>query len=169
MKVARAAVALLFVLLLLALPAQAGAQTASVVGGTLNYRDRTTLPASAVVTVQIARVEGNRAPEVIAEQRFTTNGAQPPFRFSLPYDPARIDQNATYTVQANIAVSGQARYTSNALVPVITRGNPTQNVVVNLVATGRLPNTNAGSLPLLVAGVALLAAFGVAGVRRTRS
>jgi putative lipoprotein len=98
MKLARAAVALVFALLLLALPAVASAQAAAV-SGTLSYRDRTALPANAVVTVQIARVTASGAPEVIAEQRFTTNGAQPPFRYSIAYDASRIDANSTYTVQ----------------------------------------------------------------------
>jgi putative lipoprotein len=168
MKLARAAVALVFALLLLALPAVASAQAAAV-SGTLSYRDRTALPANAVVTVQIARVTASGAPEVIAEQRFTTNGAQPPFRYSIAYDASRIDANSTYTVQANISVGGQARYTTNTLYPVITRGNPTQNVNVTLVGSGRLPNTSDGATPLLIAGVALLGALGLFAVRRSRS
>jgi putative lipoprotein len=168
MKLARAAAALVIVVVLLAIPGLANAQAAAV-SGTLTYRERSALPANAVVTVQIARVFADRGPEVVAEQRFTTNGAQPPFRFSLPYDPARIDPNASYTLQANISVTGQIRFTTNTIVPVITRGNPTQNVSLNLVASGRLPNTAGGETPLLLAGVALLGALGLAAVRRARN
>jgi putative lipoprotein len=166
MKVARAAFALVFAIVLLAIPGLASAQGAAAVSGTLTYRERTTLPANAVVTIQIARVYADRGPEVVAEQRFTTNGAQPPFRYSLPYDPARIDPNASYTVQSNISVDGQARFTTNTLYPVITRGNPTQNVNITLVTTGRLPNTSGGATPLFVAAGALLAALAVVAVRR---
>lgn len=165
MKVARVALALVFAIALLALPGLASAQ-AGAVSGTLTYRERIALPANAVVTVQIARVSASGAPEVIAEQRFTTNGAQPPFRYSISYDPARVDQNASYTVQSNISVGGQLRFTTNTLYPVITRGNPTQNVNMTLVASGRLPNTSGGELPLLIAGVALLGALGVFALRR---
>jgi putative lipoprotein len=165
MKVARVAFALVFAIVLLALPGLASAQAAAV-SGTLTYRDRSTLPANAVVTVQIARVAADRGPEVIAEQRFTTNGAQPPFRYSISYDPARIDPNASYTVQSNISVNNQVRYTTNTLYPVITRGNPTQNVNMVLVSRGNLPNTSGGGLPLAVAGVALLGALGVFALRR---
>lgn len=169
MKVARAAFALVFAIVLLAAPGLASAQGAAAVSGTLTYRERTTLPANAVVTVQIARVAANSAPQVVAEQRFTTNGAQPPFRYSLPYDPARIDPNATYTVQSNISVGGQIRYTTNTIYRVITGGAPTQNVNMTLVATGNLPNTSGGSAPLLIAAGALLAALAVFGVRRSRA
>jgi putative lipoprotein len=169
MKVARAAVALVFAVLLLALPGLASAQGAAAVSGTLSYRDRTALAANAVVTVQIARVTASGAPQVIAEQRFTTNGAQPPFRYSITYDPARIDANSTYTVQSNISVSGQVRYTTNTLYPVITRGNPTQNVNLTLVAAGRLPNTSGGAAPLLIGGVALAGALGLYAIRRSRN
>lgn len=168
MKLAHAAVALVFAMLLLALPGQASAQAAAV-SGTLGIRDRIALPANAVVTVQIARVTASGTPDVIAEQRFTTNGAQPPFRYSIAYDPARVDANSTYTVQANISVGGQVRYTTNSLYPVITRGNPNQNVNITLAGAGRLPNTSGGATPLMLAGVAMLGALGLFAVRRARS
>ena len=167
MKVARA-LALLATLVILAVPALASAQqTPAAVSGTLTYRDRSTLPANAVVTVQIAEVAAQGRPgQVIAEQRFTTNGAQPPFRYSIAYDPARVDAAKQYTVQANISVGGQGRYSTNSVARVITGGAPVTNVNLILVATTRLPPTSAGTLPLLIAGLALLAALGTFGVRR---
>ncbi len=166
MKFARAACALLFAVVLLALPGMAAAQGATAVSGTLTYRERITLPATAIVTIQIAQVVATGTPQVIAEQRLTTNGAQPPFRYSLPYDASRIDPNATYTLQANITVAGQTYFRTNQLYPVITRGNPTQNVNVTLVAAGRLPNTSGGATPLLLAGVTGLAALAAFATRR---
>ncbi len=168
MKVLRAAFALLFAIVLIALPGLASAQTTpSVVSGTLTYLDRTLLPANAVVTVQIAEVpSAGSTGQVIAEQRFTTNGAQPPFRYNVSFDPARIDQNRAYTVQANISVGGQTRYTTNRVYRVITGGAPVTDVNMTLVASGRLPNTSSGTLPLLIAGAALLAALAVFVVRR---
>jgi putative lipoprotein len=168
MKVARVAFALLAALLLLGVAAPASAQGTAAVSGTLTYRDRSLLPANAVVTVQIAEVgTGGRSGTVIAEQRFTTNGAQPPFRYSITYDPARIDAAKQYTVQANISVNGQIRYTTNSLYRVITGGSPVSDVNLVMVATGRLPTTSGGALPLLIAGLALLAAMAVFALRRT--
>lgn len=169
MKVARAALALLAALVLLAIPGLASAQgSTAAVSGTLTYRDRVAIPANAVVTVQIAEVPtAGRPGAVIAEQRFTTNGAQPPFRYSITYDPARIDNAKQYTVQANITVNGQPRYSSNAVNRVITGGAPVSNVNVVLVATTRLPPTSGGALPLLIAGLALVAAVTIFVLRRS--
>jgi putative lipoprotein len=169
MKSIRGIWMLAFAVVLLALPGLAGAQASAAVTGTLTYRDRVALPTNAMATVQIARVYTDRSPEIIAEQTFTTNGAQPPFTYSIAYDPARIDQNASYTVQSTIKVGDQVRYSTNTIVPVITRGNPTQNVAMTLVATGNLPNTSGGAWPLTLAGLALLAALGVFAVRRLRT
>ena len=170
MKVARAAFALLAALLLLGLAAPVSAQGTAAVSGTISYRDRTLLPNNAVVTVQIAEVgTGGRSGAVVAEQRFTTNGAQPPFRYSITYDPARIDAAKQYTVQANISVNNQIRYTTNTVYRVITGGAPVSNVNLIVVTTGRLPNGSGGTLPLLIAGLALLAAVAVFALRRTVS
>jgi putative lipoprotein len=166
MKLTRAMFALVFAVVLLALPGLASAQGATAVSGTLSYRERVALPATAIVTVQVAQVFADRAPQVIAEQRFTTNGAQPPFRYSLPYDPARVDPNSTYTVQANITVGGQTYFRTNTLYPAITRGNPTQNVNITLVAASSLPNTSGGASTLLIAAVAGLMALAVFATRR---
>jgi putative lipoprotein len=168
MKVARAALALLAALLLLSVPGLVSAQGAAAVSGTLTYRDRSTLPANAVVTVQIAEVAtAGRPGTVVAEQRFTTNGAQPPFRYSIAYDPARVDAARQYTVQANITVNNAPRYSTNTVYRVITGGAPVSDVNLVLVATTRLPPTSAGTLPLLIGGLALLAAVAVFAVRRT--
>lgn len=89
MSVIRRAGVLAFAIVVLALPALAGAQGANTVSGTITYRDRSALPANAVVTVQIARVYADRGPEIIAEQSFATNGAQPPLAYSIarPWEP----------------------------------------------------------------------------------
>lgn len=167
MKVARAALVLLATLVVLAVPGLASAQQGAAVSGTLTYRDRSTLPANAVVTVQIAEVAtAGRPGQVIAEQRFTTNGAQPPFRYSISYDPARIDAARQYTVQANITVGGQPRYSTSSVARVITGGAPVSDVNLVLIATTRLPPTSAGTLPLLIAGLALAAALAAFAVRR---
>ncbi len=167
MKVARTALAFLAALVLLSIPGFVSAQGATAVSGTLTYRDRVAIPANAVVTVQIAEVPtAGRAGLVIAEQRFTTNNAQPPFRYSIPYDAARIDAAKQYTVQSNISVGGQVRYTTNTVYRVISQGAPVIDVNLVLAGTTRLPTTSDGSLPLLITGLALFAAVAVFTLRR---
>ncbi|WP_129678362.1 YbaY family lipoprotein [Candidatus Chloroploca sp. Khr17] len=165
MKLRVALFGIFFALTLLLLPGLAQAQGQGVVSGTLTYRDRSALPPNAVVTVQIAEVRPGVMPQVIAEQRFTSNNAQPPFRYTIGYDPARIDLNAQYTVQSNITVGGQVRYTTNQIVPVITRGAPTMGVTLNLVLVGALPEASSGSGWLLF-GLVALAGAGVAALGR---
>lgn len=167
MKVARAILVFLAALVLLAIPGLASAQGAGAVSGTISVRERVAIPANAVVTVQIAELPAAGRPAVvIAEQRFTTNGAQPPYRYSISYDTTRIDNAKQYTTQANISVSGQARYTTNTVYRVITQGAPVSNVNMVLVGTGTLPNTSGGTMPLVIAGLALLAAVAVFALRR---
>ncbi|MEI6179751.1 MAG: YbaY family lipoprotein [Chloroflexales bacterium] len=169
MKLRHVALPFLTVLLLLAVPSFVDAQTTpAAVSGTLTYRDRVALPANAVVTVQIAEVPtAGRSGLVIAEQRFTTNGAQPPFRYNIPYDSARIDAAKQYTVQANIKLGGQIRYATNTVYRVISQGAGV--IDINLVlapSPNRLPNTSERNVPLVVAGIALLAAGASFALRR---
>ena len=146
----RSLIALAIVAVLLALPAAALAQNTSSVTGTVNIRQRVALPNNAVVTVQIAEVRQGAPALVIAEQTFTTNGAQSPIPFTIQYDKARVNTNAIYIVQGNIKINGQVRYSTTSQYRVITQGNPT-NIAVTVDAIGSLPNTSGGSNLLLAA------------------
>jgi putative lipoprotein len=153
----RSLITLAIAAVLLTLPAAALAQNISTVAGTINIRQRIALPNNAVVTVQLADISRQGAPaQVIAEQTFTTNNAQPPLPFMLQYDKSRIVTNGIYIIQGNIKVNGQVRYTTTTPYRVITQGNPT-NVAVIMDAVGALPNTAGGTGLLL--GALLLGAL----------
>jgi putative lipoprotein len=169
MKMVRIILGLVFSLVLLSVPGMVSAQSTAAVSGTLTYRERIALPANAIVTVQIAELRAGAMPLVIAEQRFTTNGAQPPFRYTIAYDPTRINSSAQYTIQSNISVDGQVRFSTNQVYRVITGGAPVSDVNIMLVASGtgpNLPPTSGGALPLTLAGLALVAAAMLFIVRR---
>lgn len=152
----RALIALAIIAVLLALPAAALAQNTSTVTGTVNLVPRIALPNNAVVTVQLAELRAGAPALVIAEQTFTTNGAQAPFPFTLQYDKSRINTNSSYIVQGNIKVSSQVRYSTTTPYRVITQGNPT-NMAITMYAVGTLPNTSGGTNLLL--GALLLGAL----------
>jgi putative lipoprotein len=141
-------------------PSLAQAQGAGTVSGTVSYRQRIALPNNAVVTIQLLDVSrADAAAVVIAEQKLTTNGAQVPIPFSVAYQPTQIQTNGTYAIQATITVDGQRRFINDKQYNVITRGGPTANVAITLLAvpaSGRLPNT-AGGDSLLLLGFALSA------------
>ena len=94
--------------------------------------------------------------QVLAQQSFSTNGAQAPFPFTLQYDKAQITTSGIYIVQGNVKVDGQLRYTTTTAFRVITQGNPTA-IAVTLDAMGTLPNTAGGTNLLL--GALLLGAL----------
>jgi uncharacterized lipoprotein YbaY len=52
----------------------------------------------------------------------------------VPYDPGRIEKNHTYSLRVRIEEgTGKLLFINDTGIPVITRGNPTQDVEVILV------------------------------------
>src|SRR5215216_2520234 len=154
----RSLIGLAVVAVLLILPTAALAQNTSSVTGTINLRQRVTLPNNAVVTIQLADASRQGAPApVLAQQSFSANGAQAPFPFTLQYDKGQITTNGIYIVQGNIKVDGQVRYTTTQAFRVITQGNPTSIGVTLDAVGGTLPNTAGGTNLLL--GALLLGAL----------
>jgi putative lipoprotein len=153
----RSLITLAIAAVLLTLPAAALAQNTSSVTGTINTRQRITFPNNAIVTIQLADVSRQGAPaQVLAQQSFSTNGAQAPFPFTVQYDKGQIATNGTYIVQGNIKINGQLRYTTTTAFRVITQGNPT-TIGVTMDAVGTLPTTAGGTNLLL--GALLLGAL----------
>jgi putative lipoprotein len=163
MKLARLLLALLAVALLLALPGAALAQIANITG-TINLQPYTTLPSNALVTVQLADVTHVPA-TLIAQQQFTTNGAQAPLSFTLPYDQSKIASSEIYSVQGHISVTGQVHYSTNTQYRVLTGGYGT-TVSITMVPVS-LPNTSSGTWLLGVAAL-FLALVLVIGLLRPR-
>lgn len=68
-------------------------------------------------------------PQVLAE-RTESNPGQPPLFFRLLYNPAAIDPQHDYGVEARLLLKGRPLWVLPNPVPVITKGRP---VVVELV------------------------------------
>jgi putative lipoprotein len=97
------------------------------VTGTLTYRERMALPATAVVQVQLLDVSRQDvAATLIDSVSIQLNGEQVPLPFTLTYDPSRIQESNTYVMQARIRANRQLLFLSDVAYPVITRGNPRQ-------------------------------------------
>ena len=113
-----------------AVPAGGGASVTKVTG-TVTYRERIALPPDAVIKVQLVDVSRADAPAiVIGEQVTHAAGKQVPFAFEIPFDPARIEANYSYAVQARIEKDGKLRFISDRHYAVITRGAPTHVDIV---------------------------------------
>jgi uncharacterized lipoprotein YbaY len=112
---------------------------ASAVTGTVTYLQRSALPPTAVIEVQLQDVSLADAPaKVISTQSIEANGKQVPFPYALKYVPAQIDSAHTYAVRATIKDGDQLLFTSTQRYPVITNGAPTSDVeiLVEPVASG---------------------------------
>jgi len=129
-----------FLLLLgtLTLTGCAGPAQGASVTGTVTYRQRIALPSDAVLTVSVEDVSRADAPaEVVGQQKIETRGRQVPFSFAVPYDPDKIEENHTYSLRATIKdAGGNLLFTSDTSVPVITRGNPTEDIEIIVIPVG---------------------------------
>ena len=113
----------------------AGGQENKVVTGTATYRERIALPPDAVFEATLEDVSRQDVPaDVIGRARLESPG-QPPFRFSIKYDPARIQESRIYAVRARVTASGRHMFVTLRSYPVLTRGNGTE-VTMSLTRAG---------------------------------
>jgi putative lipoprotein len=97
------------------------------VTGTVTYRQHMALPPDAVVLVHLQDVYLPDAPSpFLAEYKTTLGERQAPIRFTLKFDPAKIDPKHPYTVEARILVHDQLRFTNDTAYPVLTQGHPSK-------------------------------------------
>ena len=131
--------------------AEAPAAGGGIVSGNVIYLDRSALDPNAVIEVDLFQVSAGNPDVVLATQTVNAEGRQVPIPFEIAYDPAQIDPTQTYLVQARILVNGAPVYASQAAVPVITNGAPTQGieVLVGPVMTGSAGGVLTGSVVYL--------------------
>ena len=105
--------------------------------GTVTYRERIALPPTAVIKVQLVDVSRADAPAIVLGEQITqAAGKQVPFSFEIPFDPANIEPQYSYAVQARIEQDGKLRFISDRHYAVITRGAPTRvDIVLRSVGT----------------------------------
>jgi len=105
------------------------------VSGTVTYLQRIALPDDAVITVQIQDTSlADASATVIGEQVIHTKGKQVPFDYAVPYDAEAIQDNHTYTMSVRITDGvGKLLFINDTAIPVVTRGNPTQDVEILVV------------------------------------
>jgi uncharacterized lipoprotein YbaY len=121
------------------------------VSGNVLYLDRSALDPNAVIEVDLLESSADNVDSVIATQSIDAEGRQVPIPFELIYDPAQIDQTQTYLVAARILANGQLVYASQAAIPVITNGAPTEGVevLVSPVPTGTAGGLLTGTVTYL--------------------
>jgi len=94
----------------------------SAVEGTATYRERIALPPGAIfeAVLQDVTLADVKSTEVARTTVMRFSG--PPIRFSIAFDPTKIDPAKNYSIRAGIRVDGKLWFTSDTAHPVLTRG-----------------------------------------------
>ena len=107
------------------------------VNGAITYPEPVALPEDAVVQAQIQDTSMAYALATVMGEQIITNPRQFPISYQVCYDPSQIQENHTYSMSVRIADSdGKLLYINDTHIPVITRGNPTENVEIAVIAVG---------------------------------
>src|SRR5271154_120529 len=113
------------------------ADAAGTVSGVATYRERIAMPKSAVFSATLEDVSKMDAPAEVVGTATMENPGNPPYHFSISYDPQRIVDNHTYAVRAAIKIGDQLAFTSDTSYPVITHGNGKEvNILLRSVGKG---------------------------------
>jgi putative lipoprotein len=97
--------------------------------GTVTYRERLALPASATLTVLVWDALAQLPAAKVGETTLQIPG-QVPIPFEVFFDPALIQQDHTYAARATLRVDGVVWFESTTPVPVITQGMPVTGVQI---------------------------------------
>jgi putative lipoprotein len=98
-------------------------------------------------------------PETVAERTIPAP-RQLPYNFELGYDPARIDAEGRYVIEASLQADGLSLYGTTAATPVLTQGAPDRGFSLNLVQGGKAVATMAPADQLKADFTALVANIG---------
>ena len=128
------------------------AQEAKTVTGTATYRERIALPPDAVFEATLEDVSRPGAPAQVIGRTTIEKPGQPPFKFSIEYDPARIVERNTYSVRARVTTrSGALMFTTDQAYPVLTQGKGSQVTMLMRRSrggsSGSAASTPLGELP----------------------
>ena len=96
------------------------------VSGTVSYRERIALTPDAVLEVVLVDVSRADAPAEVLGRQVIESPGQVPISFSIEYDPAQLQGNPTYAVQARIREGDQLRWVSTESYLVIAGDHPTE-------------------------------------------
>lgn len=106
---------------------------APAITGTASYKARVTMPAAAIFEATLEDVSRADAPAVVIGSVRMERLDPPPFRFRIPYDPAKIVPGHRYVVRARITLNEVLRFTTHTAYPVL---GPDGNKHVKLEMTG---------------------------------
>jgi putative lipoprotein len=101
----------------------ARAQKTLALEGTARYRERIALPPDAIFEATLEDISRVDAPASVLGQARIEQPRNPPFHFTIHYDPAQIQPNHVYAVRARVTEGGHLLFTTDQLYQVLTQGH----------------------------------------------
>ena len=146
-KINRKSLLFSFVMLMVLALIISGCNAKSSVSGTVNYLQKIALPPDAVVTVQLQDVSLADAPAKVIGEEVITGPEQVPIEYSVSYEYREIEDSHTYVVRARIEDgAGKLLFTNDTSIPVLTQGNPTENVEIMVIPVSTSMPSNPANL-----------------------
>lgn len=134
----------------LMLPAAAKciAQGLLTIEGTATYRERMSLPPDAMFEATLEDVSLADAPSQVLGQARIDQPGNPPFHFSIEYDPLQVQPNHIYAVRGRIIAGDRTLFTTDQRYQVLTQGHGSQigMMMMHRVQGQRQPASTAVSL-----------------------
>ncbi|MBI5567575.1 MAG: YbaY family lipoprotein, partial [Chloroflexi bacterium] len=108
--------------------------TLSTLTGTLTLPSSVTIPAAAIVDVQLNDTTVVTAPVIVAAAQSVVTKRSGALTYTLKYDPALIDLKRTYALTGRVLVDGRPIYANSGEVAVLTFDKPFTGIAVPLAA-----------------------------------
>jgi putative lipoprotein len=127
------------------------------VSGTVILPEGATLPADALVRVELLDISRADAPAtVIAVQELSAAGlADAGIPFAVEYDPASILEESVYSLGVRIEdAAGAPLFVAGTVVPVITGGNPTEGLEIPVIQVEGAVDPVASEVPMATGALA---------------
>jgi uncharacterized lipoprotein YbaY/heat shock protein HslJ len=105
------------------LASTANTQETEAVTATATYRERIALPPDAIFEATLEDVSKPGAPATMIGRTRLEKPGQPPFRFSIQFDPAQIVEGHSYSLRARVTAGGKLMFITDQSYPVLTRGH----------------------------------------------
>jgi len=94
----------------------------SAIEGTATYRERIAMPPGAEFEAVLQDVSRADAQAMEIARATIPDAPNPPIRFTIPFDVAKIRASHSYSVRAVIRAGGQLLFSSDTVYPVLTHG-----------------------------------------------
>lgn len=103
--------------------ASAFAQQSLALDGTATYRERIALPPDATFEATLEDVSRADAPASVLGQARIEQPGNPPFHFTIQYEPTQIQPSHVYAVRARITSGGHLLFITDQRYQVLTQGH----------------------------------------------